>query len=329
MTQRARLFILSALMVCSALLSTGTALADPNYPQKPIRVVISSAPGGPLDAASRALFQKAAARLGPNTTLIFDNKPGANLQIAGQFVARAAPDGYTVLTTALGHLTNPLLNKSMAYDPIKDLQGVALMSRVQNIMAVHADVPARTVQELIAWGKANPDKFQFASSGNGSGAHLIGELFSMHAGVKMQHIAYKGTAAALPDLLTGRVPIMIDTLQLLGPHIESGKLRAIALTGDRRSAAMPQVGTMIEAGLSGVNANSWLAVVAPRDTPRAIIERLSKALNEALQDDEIKRQWQSFGMVADTMTPAQVEQFFAQETALWDRVIKTNNIRLE
>lgn len=301
--------------------------AEPAYPARPVKVVVPSVAGGPIDAVSRLVSARLATRLG--ASFYIENKPGSNVQIGTSYVARSEPDGYTLLTTAPAHIANPLLYSKLPYDPLKDLTGVAMMAQVPLLLVVNADLPIHSVADLIAWGKAHPDRLRYGSSGVGSGANLVGELFSMHAGIKLDHVPYKGAAAVMPDLLGGRLEVMIDTLQLFAPYIKAGKLRAIAFTSARRMPAMPNVPTLAESGYPEVVANSWLAIVTPARTPQGVIDKLAHAVGEVLMEPQVRKQITDYGMEPEIMTPAQLNRYFDTETARWSKVVKARNIRVE
>ncbi|RDK06065.1 Bug family tripartite tricarboxylate transporter substrate binding protein [Cupriavidus lacunae] len=301
--------------------------AEPAYPARPVKVVVPSVAGGPIDTVSRLVSDRLGARLG--TSFYIENKPGGNVQIGSNYVAKSDPDGYTLLTTSPAHITNPLLYSKLPYDPLKDLTGVAMMARVPLLVVVNADLPVHSVQELVAWAKAHPSQVRYGTSGAGSTANLAAELFAMHAGIKLDHVPYKGAAAVLPDVLAGRVEMTVDTLQLLGPYIKSGKLRAIAFTGAKRVPALPDVPTLAESGYPDAVAMSWLAIVAPARTPRHVIDKLAQTTTEVLQDDKARKRIAEYGMEADVMTPAQVNRYFEAESQRWSKVIKAGNIRVE
>jgi tripartite-type tricarboxylate transporter receptor subunit TctC len=300
---------------------------EPSYPARPVKVVVPSVPGGPIDTVSRLVSDKLGARLGSG--FYVENKPGGNVQIGSNYVAKSDPDGYTLLTTSPAHVTNPLLYGKLPYDPLKDLTGVAMMARVPLLLVVNADLPVHSVKDLMAWAVAHPDRVRYGTSGAGSTANLAAELFAMHAGVKLDHVPYKGAAAVLPDLLAGRVEMTIDTLQLLGPYIKSGKLRAIAFTGTKRVPALRDVPTLAESGYPDAVAMSWLAIVAPAGTPQHIIDKLAQTTTEVLQEENVRKRIAEYGMEVDVMTPAQVNRYFDAESKRWSQVIKAANIRVE
>lgn len=301
--------------------------AEPDYPSRPVKVVVPSTPGGSVDSVTRLLSARLSAKM--NAPFVIENKPGANLQIASAFVAKSDPDGYTLLTTSPAHVANPLLYSKLPYDSVRDLTGVAMMVSVPLLMVVNADLPIHSVAELVAWGKAHPERLRYATSGSGSTANMVGELISMHTGVRLEHVPYKGAAPALPDLMQGRIDFMIDTLQLFAPHIRSGKLRAIGFTGAKRMPASPDIPTFAEQGYPDVIASSWLAVLAPAKTPQGVVDKLNRNIAEVLTEPAVRKQIAEYGMEPDTMSPAQLNRYFEAETARWSKVIKAGNIRIE
>lgn len=313
-----------ALVTCACHVAIG---AEPAYPSRPVKVVVPSTPGGPIDAVTRLISTRLSAKLG--TSFVVENKPGGNVQIGSNYVAKSEPDGYTLMTTSPAHIANPLLYSKLPYDPARDLTGVAMMARVPLLLVVNADLPIRSVADLVAWGKAHPDRLRYATSGSGSTANLAGELISMRTGLRLEHIPYKGSAAAVPDLVAGRLDIMIDTLQLFGPLIRSGKLRAIAFTGATRMQAAPDIPTFAEKGYPDVVANSWLAILAPAKTPTGVVEKLNRTVSEVLAEPAIRNQIGEYGMETEAMTSAQVNRYFETESRRWDKVIKAGNIRVE
>ncbi|QYY33537.1 tripartite tricarboxylate transporter substrate binding protein (plasmid) [Cupriavidus pinatubonensis] len=314
----------AGLLACGITASHAT---EPAYPSRPVKLVVPSVPGGPIDAVSRLIGTRLSARLG--ASFYVENKPGGNVQIGANYVARSDPDGYTLLTTSPAHIFNPLLYSKLPYETGRDLTGVAMMARVPLLVVVNADLPIHTVADLVAWGKAHPDRLRYGSSGSGSTANLTGELISMHTGIRLEHIPYKGSAAALPDLMAGRFEVMIDTLQLFAPHIRSGKVRAIAFTGTKRVPALPDVPTFAQSGYPDVVANSWLAIVARGKTPPGVIEKLGHTVTDILAEPEVRRQIADFGMESDVMTPAQLNRYFVTESERWAKVIRAGKIRVE
>ena len=299
-----------------------------SYPTKPIRLVVPFPPGGATDILARAIGQRFSEVLGQ--PVIVDNRPGAGGNIGSELVAKAAPDGYTLLMGTVGtHAINPSLYAKMPYDHVKDFAPVILVAGVPNVLVVHPSVPARTVGEFIAYAKANPGKLNFASSGSGTSIHLAGELFKVMAGVQMTHIPYKGSAPAIQDLLGGQVQLMFDNLPSALPQIKAGKLRALAVTSANRTPALPDVPTVAEAGLAGFEASSWFGVLAPAGTPPATIARLNAEGVKWLATPEAKERMHNLGANAAGGTPEDFAAHIRAETVKWARVVKDSGAKAE
>ena len=299
-----------------------------SYPAKPIRLVVPFPPGGATDILARAIGQRFSEVLGQ--PVIVDNRPGAGGNIGSELVAKAAPDGYTLLMGTVGtHAINPSLYAKMPYDHVKDFAPVILVAGVPNVLVVHPSVPARTVGEFITYAKANPGKLNFASSGSGTSIHLAGELFKVMAGVQMTHVPYKGSSPAIQDLLGGQVQLMFDNLPSALPQIKAGKLRALAVTTANRTPALPDVPTVAEAGLPGFEASSWFGVLAPAGTPPAIIARLNAEGVKWLATPEAKEKMQNLGANAAGGTPDDFAAHIRAETVKWARVVKESGAKAE
>ena len=285
------------------------------YPVKPVRVVLGFPAGTNVDVLARPVVQKMAETLGQQ--LVVDNRPGATGLIANEFVARSAPDGYTLLAAPGSSITaSPHLRRKMPYDALKDLLPVAQISAFPNLLVVNPVVPARTVKELIALARARPGQLTFGSSGNGSAFHLAGELFKSMAKVDMLHVPYKGGNQALIDLVGGRIDLMFYSLAITQPQIRAGKVRAIAVTGLKRDALMPGLPTLDEAGLRGYDITGWHGFFAPAGTPREIVERLNAAVGKAMGAREIRELWAGQGMEPVSASP---EQFAARVRADYEK----------
>jgi tripartite-type tricarboxylate transporter receptor subunit TctC len=259
--------LIKTVLLFAALLMATPALAT--YPEHPINLVVEFAPGGSADIVARLMAQALNSELGQ--TVIVENKPGAGGNIGGTFVAHAAPDGYTVLLAAAGPIViNPSLYKSMAYSPIKDLAPVTMIEREHNLMVVNNSIPANNLTEFIAYAKAHPGEINFGSPGDGSPAHLAGELLNQKAGLKMQHVPYKGTSPALSDLIGGHITLMIDNMPALLPAVKSGTLRAIAVPSEHRAAAAPDIPTFAEEGMPGFVITAWKGLMVPAGTPQPV-----------------------------------------------------------
>jgi tripartite-type tricarboxylate transporter receptor subunit TctC len=298
------------------------------YPTKPIRIVVPFPAGGTTDILARAVAQQLSQAWGQQ--VIVDNRPGAGGNIGSELVAKSAPDGYTLLMGTVGtHAINPSLYAKMPYDHVKDFAPVILVAGVPNVLVVHPSVPANTVAELIAYGKANPGKLNFASSGSGTSIHLAGELFKVQTGLQMTHVPYKGSAPAIQDLLGGQVQLMFDNLPSALPQIKAGKLRALGVTSASRAAALPDVPTIAESGLPGFEASSWFGLLAPAGTPRDVIARLDAEVAKWLATPDAKEKLLAQGAIAAGGTPDDFTRHIAAETAKWAKVVKESGAKVD
>jgi tripartite-type tricarboxylate transporter receptor subunit TctC len=293
------------------------------YPIRPIRVVVGLPPGGSVDIVTRLICQWVSERLGQ--PIIVENRPGASGDIATEAVANAPADGYTILIVLAANAINATLHGKLKFSPIHDITMVAGMVRVPNVMEVNPAVPATTVPAFIAYAKANPGKLSFASGGNGSSLHVIGEMFKMMAGVNMVHVPYRGGAAAMIDLLSGQVQVMFDTIPQGIEYIRDGKLRALAVTTTTRSPTLPDVPSLSDF-VPGFEAGSWWGVGAPKDTPVPVVAALNRGFNAALADPKIKMRLAELGTTPLIHSPAEFEAFVEAETEKWARVIKFSGV---
>lgn len=326
MTPTQKLASLAFAMAC-AVHGVPAVAQSAAYPTKPVRIIVGYSPGGGTDLTTRIVAE----RLGPvlGQSIVVENRPGAGSNIAGDLVAKSAPDGYTLFAAAGALSTNPNLYANMPYDPLKDLTPVIGLALLPNVIVVNASVPVKNIKELIAFAKADPTKVACASSSPGSTGHLSCELFNLQAGTKILHVPYKGSAGAVTAVLSGEVPILFDQIPSPLPHIKSGRLRAIALTGPKRNANLPDVQTTDESGLPGFYANTWVSLFAPAGTPAAIVARLNGEIEKILQQTEIREKFQSMGMEALGGSPADLAKMLASDTAKWANVIRTANIKIQ
>lgn len=304
----------------------GTVCAQ-DFPTGTVRIVSPYTAGGSNDAVARMLAGKLAERWGK--PVIVENRPGANAITGSDHVAKARPDGHTLLTIPAAHVTNPYLQQKMPFNPLTDLTAVTIVGTIPFMLAVNPQLPVRNVKELVAHARAHPGKLTFASNGAGSGAHLAGELFAQAAEVQMLHVPYRGTSAALPDVLSGQVSMIFDAIQPLAPHLRSGRLRPLAVTGGARWPTEPEVPTAAESGLPSLVAETWIALVTTAGTPSAVAERIARDVTAVLEQPDVRERLNGFGIVPVGGTPAAANRFVADESAKWGRVIKSANIKID
>jgi 2-methylaconitate cis-trans-isomerase PrpF/tripartite-type tricarboxylate transporter receptor subunit TctC len=310
---------LIAPLVAAAVASAAPALAQ-TFPSKTVTIVVPTAAGGGNDAMARTIAQKLGPLLGQ--TIIIDNRAGANGSIASEFVARATPDGHTLMFGYIAtHAMNPALQK-LRYDPVTDFEPIGLVGHSPTLMVAHPGTPIKDVKDLVAQLKAKPDKFAYASAGNGTAPHYAAELFKLNAGVNMLGVPYKGAAPAVSDTIGGQTQVMFPSLFTAYPHVKGGKLKALAVAGPKRSALLPEVPTLKEAGVDGVDVQQWYAFFAPAKTPRPIVEKLNKALNEVLADKEIIKRIEDHGADVESSTPEQLGALVKSEIAKWKGVVQ-------
>jgi len=321
--------LVAALLAAIAFVATTPAAAQgAAYPTKPVRLVVPFPAGGTTDILARAVAQKLSETWGQQ--VIVDNRPGAGGNIGSELVAKSPPDGYTLLMGTVGtHAINPSLYAKMPYNHVKDFTPVILVAGVPNVLVVNPSLPVNSVQELIAYGKANPNKLNFASSGNGTSIHLSGELFRTMTGVQMTHVPYKGSSPALTDLIGGQVQLMFDNLPSSLQFIKAGKLRALAVTSLARSQALPDVPTLAESGLPGFEASSWFGVLAPAGTPADIVAKLNGAVAAWLASPAAKEQLAAQGAIPAGGSPDAFVKHIADESAKWAKVVKASGAHVD
>jgi tripartite-type tricarboxylate transporter receptor subunit TctC len=316
--------LLSAAFIATATIMPAVAQ---QYPTKPIKLILPFPTGGATDVMSRILAEKLTPRLGQ--TVIVENKPGAGTMLASEFVAKAPADGYTLLMAASSLVIAPSLYSKVNYDPIKDFTPVTQVAAVIHLVVVNPNLPVKSIQELIAYLKANPGKVSYGSTGSGTSTHLEAELFKKMAGVEIQHIPYKGSTPALADLVGGQTSMMFDPIASSKPYLESGRLRALAVTTAQRSVSAPDLPTVAESGLPGYEAMPWLGIVAPAGTPKAVVDRLYKEVSEVLKMQDVKDRFKSLGLDIIGNTPAEFATFIAQDQKKWEQVIKNSGAKVD
>jgi len=318
-------FASCALLAALALIPA--AVWSQGYPAKPIRIVVPFAPGGGADILMRVIAPRLGDALGQQ--IVVDNRAGAGSTIGSELVVKAAPDGYTLLMVATSFTTNPSLYSKLPYDSARDFTPVSLLASAPVILIVHPSVPVRSVKKFVALAKSKPGLLNFASGGPGSSTHLGGELLKSVAGIDLQHIPYKGTGPAVADVLGGQVVMMFAGISSVKQHVAVGKLRAIAVTGDKRSPAMPEVPTFIESGLRGVDSGTDWGCLAPANTPRDVVNRISSAMAGVLKQRDISERLIDLGFDPIGGTPEQFAANIKSETEKWARVIKAAGVRLD
>jgi tripartite-type tricarboxylate transporter receptor subunit TctC len=312
-------------LLCIAVFPVGLAMAM--YPERAVRIVVPFAPGGGTDVIARTLAQEMAKQLG--ASVVIENKPGAGTIIGTQAVAASAADGYTLLMGTFSHAVNSSLSANLPYDPHRDFAAVALIARSFNLVVVNPKSSIHTIADLIAAAKANPDKLSYGTFGVGTSAHLAGELFKDMARVNLTAVPYKGAAPAITDLIGGQIDLMFTTVASAASLVESGQLRAIAMTSAERSPAFPQIPTVAEAGVPGYASESWYGLFAPAGTPADIIDRLNKSAAAAVQSEAFKRLGVNEGLVTVALPPEALDRYVRGEEERWRRVIRDAGIKVE
>ena len=320
-------------LLVAGLALSGAAMAHPpadvtDWPSKPVRWVVPFPPGGAMDAIARALGEKAGKALGQS--FVIENKAGAGGNIGADLVAKAPADGYTIMITSIGMATNKPLYGKLSYDPIKDFAPVSLLAVVPNVLVTNSTQPnVKSVADVIAAARQAPGQLTYASAGNGTSIHLAGEMFAALTNTDLLHVPYKGSGPAVSDLLGGQINYMFDSITSARPHLQSGKLRALAVTTAKRSSALPQVPTMAQAGVPGYEVSPWFAVFAPAGTPKPIVTKLNRALLDAMKQPDVAARLASIGADPIGSSPEELATHLQRESDRWSKLIAERGIKLD
>jgi len=319
--------VLRALAVSAMVAVAPAAASAQDYPNKPVRLIVPFSPGGAVDLLGRLVAERLQAVHG--YTVVVDNRPGASGHVGAELASRAPADGYTIVGGTIGiHAAYSIYSK-LNYDPAKDLQPIMVLAENPNVVSVPANSPFKTFGDFLAAAKAQPGKLNFGSAGPGSSIFMVTALFEQQTGVKMNHVAYKGSGPALVDLMSGQIDVMFENIGSGMPHYRSGKLRPLAVTGLKRDPQLPDVPTVDESGVKGYSAGSWFTLAAPAGVPAEIIEKIGADVRSALATPEAMEKFRSMGMTKVANTPAEARAFFASETEKWTRVIKAAGVKLD
>jgi tripartite-type tricarboxylate transporter receptor subunit TctC len=316
-------------MPALAALLAGASLAAwaQAYPSKPVKLIVTYPPAGGADTMARLIAAKLSESLGQ--PFVVENRPGASGQIGAEAVAKAAPDGYTLMLDASSYAVNPSLYPKLPYDPNKAFAPISLLALFPNMLVVTPSFPASSVKELVAMAKAKPGTISYASSGNGSAQHLAAELFKQQAGIDIMHVPYKGGGPAMTDVMAGQVPMFFANMASGLGHVKGGKLKALAVTGSKRSSNMPELPTLAESGVPGYEVYEWNVVFAPAGTPRAIVDRLYEHIAKALAMKDVLERIAALGGEITASTPQETEKFLRQQMNQWSRVVKQAQIKVD
>ena len=321
MTQPRRTLLAALAATAFTLAAAPQALAQTaDFPSKPVRIVVPFSAGGAVDRPIRAIAQDLGKRLGQQ--IIIENKPGAGATIGSEVVAKAAPDGYTLLLASQTNAISATLYKKLSFDPVEDFVGISLLGREPGVLVVNPTFPAKSVAELVALAKARPGEYNYASSGNGSGQHLFMAMFASMAGIQLTHVPYKGSGQATTDLLAGTVPMSVPGTNGMVKHVRAGKLRALATTGTTRSTQLPDVPTIAESGYPGYSAYVWMGLLAPKGTPQAIVDKLNREFKTSLASPEVTSFMKDAGIEIVGSTPAKMDSYFREERERWSGIVK-------
>ena len=327
MTLPTRATLLRFALSCLAALALSCNASAQDFPNHAIRLVVPFPPAGVTDILGRAVAERLSALYGQS--VVVENKGGASGHLGAQQVAKAAGDGYTLMVGTIGIHAAYASYRKLAYDPATELQTIAILGEAPNLVLVPANSPYKTFADFLADARANPGKINYASAGPGSSTHMVTALFELSAGVKLSHVPYKGSGPALIDLMGGQVQVMFDNLTSGLPHVQSGKLRVLAVTGAKRDPRLPNVPTIAESGVPGYSGTSWFTLAAPRNTPNALLEKINRDLLKALSTPEAMARLDAVGINFTPNSPAEAAAFIKSETVKWNRVIQAANLQLD
>ena len=325
MSQRTALKYIATLPIVTAIVLHASVASAQGYPTKPVRIVVPFGAGGPADIYARFLGARLQESLGQS--FVVENRPGAGSIIGSDIVAKSPPDGHTLLMMSNTHTVNESLVPKKPFTLMKDFVGVAPVNYSDLLMVVHPSLPVKSVKELVQLAKAKPRGLNYASSGTGTPYHMAGELFKAMAGVDIIHVPHKGSGEARTSVMSGQVEMMTDAITTMAPIAKSGKVRAIATTGSKRSAIMPDMPTVAESGVKGYEATIWLGIMAPAGTPRQVVDRLNAEVTKIVNRPEVRKTWQEQGAVPMSMTPAEFDRYLNADIAKWAKVVKVSGAR--
>jgi tripartite-type tricarboxylate transporter receptor subunit TctC len=312
--------MLRTLLAALAVMLATTGAGAQNYPTRSVKIIVPFAAGGPADVYARVLAEKLSHTMGQ--PFVVEDMPGGGSIVGTAAVQNSAPDGYTLLMMSNTHTVNESLIKKKPFELMRDFVPVAPVNYSDLVLVVHPSVPAKTLKEFIALAKSKPGELNYASSGPGTPYHMAGELFKAMAGVNIVHIPYKGSSGARTDILGGQVQMMFDAITTMAPNVEAGKVRALGTSGKARSSVLPNVPTISEAGVPGYESTIWLGIMAPKGTPRPVIDRLNAEIRKAVNAPELKAEWEKQGAVGMDMSPEEFEKYLHQDIAKWAKIVK-------
>jgi tripartite-type tricarboxylate transporter receptor subunit TctC len=313
--------------LAAALVSTAYTAAADDYPSRPVKIIVPFSAGGPADVYARFVGNHLSEAL--KQAFVIEDRPGAGAVIGTEAVAQSAPDGYTLLMMSNTHTTNESLLPDKPYKLMQDFVPVAPINYSDLVMVIHPSVPANNLKEFIALAKSKPNELTYASSGPGTPYHMAGELFKAMSGTQILHVPYKGSAGARNDVLGGHINMMFDAVTTMAANVEAGQVKALGTTGDKRTAVLPNVPTLAEAGVPGYEATIWLGIMAPKGTPQAIVDKLNAEIGKVVQRDDVKQMWAKQGAEPMVMTPDAFKTYLEKDIAKWAEVVKVSGAKVQ